>query len=1300
MTHDTAGARHAERARRNADQVSLTDHLLTQARDRLAGRDAAGEILLDHRPREQVVLGVLTPQPRPVVDLAPAAPSGGAPHEPGVPVDRLPASELGLTALIAPHADQVVLNVRATYALYLQHTPSFEQQAERSGLPSPSDDPSAADDGDAANDTEDQSAAEGRDAVEQLIEHAIEDSHASPRDSTLIAPSPPTSDDLAGLPPELAAAVVAAVAGVQPDAATTLVQPRGPGGRDQLRTVYRRYDITVEHVMPINVPLDARPHTVSERQTYGAAQTTAVGAAQDPPPGTPGGLFVAMAGNSATRIPRQVVLDGPDTYATHLREQRRPEWITPLPQVAFQVSVQRTPDGPLRLALTLVNETPEPDRDRGFTPELSLYDAGFSIEVTQAEIVPSEYRVVERDYRKQPLVWAHGRFCCLDEEAFLRSGRLTTTTLPLYRQHVYESRPELQPTFTDLAISPVATLEPILQHMQHFEAQWEAYLSTNVSLSAIARAACTADQLSFSDEVRRFARGLDLIRTDLAHGGTGIGGAFVRANEAFALMNTEGGLDAPGPPTTASWRLFQIVYVVSNLASLSARETTGEEQAAWRQGRQGHGPDHPTHPSDLDELDVADVLWFPTGGGKSAALYGLVAVGMFFDRLRGKHAGVSSMIRFPLRMLSVQQLERVLRLVVACETVRHCHGDPGDAFRLGYWVGKNNTPNKLTDPVDERWRDLASMSRHDAQWRRDNAVVPTCPFCANSGVELSPDPDAVLLRHRCPSCHKDLPVDISDDEVFRHLPAIVISTVDKIASLAFNAHASHLTHGPTHRCPDHGFVTYPQGREARCLARQHCTRQRREWTPVTIKDPAPALVIQDELHLLSEELGTLAAHYETLWQHLCIVGSGLPSKVLAATATISDYANQVTQLYALNPRRFPTDGWTDGASFYAQRHDDLVRRVFVGALPTQMDTLDVSLAAGEIIRAEVTRLAELDPAEVVNMLGLTATTPEQLADLLFRYELQGYYCNRKTDADRVHASNERQARLHHPGFVSVRLNGQSKLAEISDTIRRVERETLATPADERLAAIAGTSLISHGVDLERLNLLFVLGMPSTVAYYVQASSRAGRTDVGIVFTALGRHHVRDRSVFHFFQPQHEHVEVLVEPVALNRFSTHGPRKTVSGLLAALLMHQWGRDPGQLGPAGNGPQDFTRADELRRLLARMRANAAAGTGPDPVQLAQTAVKAAYGLSAPVLDPHISDRFAADVEQLVTARIGDIEAATESLLSRSLRPRPPTSLRDVDISADFGATSWPARRRFEFLGGSGDMNDELAIAHEGD
>ena len=158
----------------------------------------------------------------------------------------------------------------------------------------------------------------------------------------------------------------------------------------------------------------------------------------------------------------------------------------------------------------------------------------------------------------------------------------------------------------------------------------------------------------------------------------------------------------------------------------------------------------------------------------------------------------------------------------------------------------------------------------------------------------------------------------------------------------------------------------------------------------------------------------------------------------------------------------------------------------------------------------------------------------------------------------------RAGRDGQPPFESVRLNGQTPLAEISDVIRRVDRETLTGTPQDRLASISGTSLISHGIDLERLNVLFVLGMPSTIAYYVQATSRAGRTGVGIVFTGLSRYFARDRSVFHFFDAQHSYVNVLVEPVALNRFSTHGPRKTASGLIT------------QPSPARSSPSRASRA----------------------------------------------------------------------------------------------------------------------------
>jgi hypothetical protein len=1271
----------SRRLARNTDEAALAGHLIGTARDHLAGRDAAGQQLVDVRPSERIVLGVLPPQPRPPQTQAPIASS--VPHEPGVPLDHLPASEIGLTALIDPQAVTATLRVRAQFALYLQHAPTHAQQAEHSGIES-----DAAENYPPIDDelSDDERPPNARAAVN--LPNASPGSNPDP-----VSPADPSEGDLEGLPPEAADAVRLAVQGARNPAAP---QTGGGGRGDFLRPVYRRYDIKVTHDLVIAIPTDARPHDVGEQRAYDEAIRRVIATGNPQQTGQhAGAILIPMRGTSAMRVPRTAVQAGVSEFESYLRDNARTDWETPVPTIAFRATVQRTPEDQIRLALTLINESPQPQSDRGFFPEIGAYDAGFSVSVDGATVVPSEYRLVERDYRTQPLIHAHGRFCCLDEDAFAATGDLATTTLPIHRQMVYESKPELQPMFTELAADPIPLLERIEQHMNAYAQAWDVYLGA-ATFGPVARRACEGDRAAFADELRRFRRGLQLIREDLTGPVNGLGVAFLRANEAFALMNTQGGLDNPQGTTATSWRLFQIVYVVANLAALAAREAPPDDRAAWVAHRRA-GTGSGCLPGDLDELAIADVLWFPTGGGKSAALYGIVAVGMFFDRLRGKHGGVSSLIRFPLRMLSVQQLERVLRLVVACEMTRTHHDDPGESFRLGYWVGRTNTPNRITDPSDERWHDIAWMSRQNADWKRENTVLPTCPYCGRSDVSLDPNVDSVTLAHRCLACGKELPVDVTDDEVFRNLPSVLVGTVDKIASLAFNAHASHLSHGPAFRCPDHGFVTYPQGPTRRCLARGACSRVPAEWEAVAIKDPAPALVIQDELHLLSEELGTFAAHYETLWQHLCTVGSGLPSKVLAATATISDYQNQVAQLYALTPRRFPTDGWIEGDSFYATRHDDLIQRIFVGALPTQMDVVQFAIAAGEAIRYELGRLTRLPSEVAASEAGLVATPPDDVAQLLFQYELQCFYCNRKTHADRVHARAERTGHGTDPRFQSVRLNGQTRVAEISEVIRRVEREDLAVSSDERLGSISGTSLISHGVDLSRLNVLFVLGMPSTVAYYVQATSRAGRSGVGIVFSSLARHYVRDRSVFHFFDAQHRYVNVLVEPVALNRFSTHGPRKTASGILAALLIQQWGRDTELLSGIGmSAPADLSRADTVRQLLVRMRSQFESGSAEDPATKAQHDARTAFGLDALVLDPHVGQMFAESVDRQITTLLASVEAAHETLLTRSLRPRPPTSLRDVDASAEFGTSNYAARRRFEFLDGTVYDDDETDYA----
>jgi hypothetical protein len=1186
-----------------------------------------------------------------------------------VPVDQLPASEFGVTCLVQSEDERLTVDVKVRLALYLQHYPTYQEQLEHAAL-------LASEEAALAEDVRASMAGTGDDAVKEASESGEQPAGRDEQGMRIEEGSPAIVGNVA------ADHAVGVSPGDPVKRSTTKRRKREAS--DPIQLVYQRYDVVAALKLTIPVPKSSIPMTVDDQGALHSATMQALesqaGAGATSGMRVAGGQYRRLT-SASQRIPREAMTD-PDAFDAWLAANGEPNWKAPTAKPRLTATAHRDRTGQVRLALTLSNAAARASRDRGFLPEVSIYDAGFDATVSGGRLVNMGYRIVDTDYRITPEVYAHGRFCCLDEDASdPAAGRLVTTAFPVFRQAVYESRPDLEPTFVDLARDPVPVLRRIAERMQDFLNRWDSFLDSRPPLSLEALTRCRADRDTFDDERRRFIAGVDLIDADLSSPNPGgLGVAFCWMNQAMRRMDAPGGIYTPtGPPTVRKWRLFQIVFIVVHLAALAAREPSGKHLR--------------------DELNHADVLWFPTGGGKSAALYGITAVAMFFDRLRGKNFGTTSIIRFPLRMLSVQQLDRILRLIVCCELVRSAwhrqprHGsdsavwDLGEPFELGYFVGRNNTPNRLTDPADTKWRDITAMARHSNSWRRENVVLPTCPYCGGEHVTLRPDTDSVRLRHTCPVCLRDLPVSITDDEVYRYLPSILVATVDKLATVAFNPHFSHLTHGPAHRCPDHGFVTFQQGSrsELRCLARQYCGRGPREWTAVSAYDPAPALVIQDELHLLAEELGTFAAHYETLWQHLCRTGSGLASKVLGATATISDYANQVRQLYALRPRRFPSEGWVDGQSFYAQRHDDLTRRLFVGALPSLMDTTSFSLACGDAIRRELERLRGLDPGDVIAELGLTTVRPEEVDKWLFPYELQLYYVNRKTDADRVLTHASRVGERGDPApFLAQRLTGANRLAEISDVIRRVERETLNTPAGRRLAVIAGTSLVSHGVDLARLNIQFVLGMPSTLAYYVQATSRAGRTQVGLIFTALNRFHLRDRSVFHFFDPTHRHVNALVEPVALNRFSLHGPHKTTSGLLAALLLSGVGRSTDALGSYGPAPVDFGKAARAEEWLV--------GVGQQGADRLRESVYDAFGLRSAVLDPVVAGNFRQRVDHELDALLPSL-SGTEPQLQRRLRPRPATSFRDIDSPADFSANGPIAARMFTMLGGGEYSDDDL-------
>ena len=1202
-----------DRAARATDQETVARHLVNAVRAHFAGETDELAHIVRREPNEIVVLGVLDPREPPL----PAPVHPDLPDEPGVPVDVLPPSELGVTVWVdtPDHADRVCFDVDIAFAAYVPVYPTWAEQHEwLTG--------GRADDDDDVIRTDDDDLTVGDDDVAGTADDVKE-------------PDAPAADDISAGPD--AAEIGGAADG-----------DHGGGGSGHSGTAARRSvrfapaftRVDVTSTARVEIPLAAA--TIVADTTAQAALNAAVAQVTR--------IANPLRGRSRTGVTRGAFDAGEAAYEAEITE-RRTDTPPPLPTVEFLASSTPDPRGGWRINLTLANTAVvAARRDK---PGQTVYNARFAARLDGGRYRNFGYRLADRDWRTEPQVYAHGRFCVGEVDG----NEVRTNTWPIYRDRVFESRTELQPAFSDLIDDPIGTLEVIADRMDAFASDWRSYAAAS-GLAAERRSRCVADLRTFEDEAARFRHGITLLRNDAR-----LLAAFIATNRSFLTLNSPNALNpgtdvARGEPKITSWRLFQIVFIVLGLPAVAATEDRSDELLA--------------------ELDTADVLWFPTGGGKSEAFLGLVAVALFYDRLRGKAAGMSALIRFPLRMLSVQQLDRVLRLITACEHTRLAHHPVGDPFELGYFVGRANTPNTLTRGGDDRWGDIKRMAGWSEEHRRKNVVITTCPYCSSTDIEIVADEKTVRLDHRCLACQQRVPVVISDDEVYRTLPAVVVATVDKLAAIAFQPHLSHFSHGPAYRCPKHGYVTFalgPSG-QRRCLARQFCDVKPSDWDAVAVRDPAPTLIIQDELHLLAEELGTLAAHYETLFAHLCRAGSGRPPKVIAATATISDYENQVRQLYALKPRRFPTEGYREGETFYAARLA-LPRRLFVGALPSRLDTAQFAIAAAKTWRAELDALRALPPLDCISTLGLTAHDAAEIDALLFRYELHLVYANRKNDAERSHEQLRRAGLAGPSRYEAEILTGDTPLADISAAIRRVEAETPATNPDPatRLAAIAGTSLVSHGVDLARLNVLHVAGMPPTNAYYVQATARAGRTDVGVVFTAFSRSFARDRAAFHFFEPQHAYSAQLVEAVSLNRFAVNAPKKTATGMLSALILNRIARDPSLNPPVDNEIPNMLFAGTFQKWLSGQHA----AIDADLIEEVLTA----YGLRAHVLDPVVAGYFGDAVRRRLTDELSQLRAGTALTIQKCFLNKPPTSFRDIDEPVEFGAYAYFSGKDFKTL-----------------
>jgi helicase-like protein len=626
--------------------------------------------------------------------------------------------------------------------------------------------------------------------------------------------------------------------------------------------------------------------------------------------------------------------------------------------------------------------------------------------------------------------------------------------------------------------------------------------------------------------------------------------AFQTANRAIATAIRQrschgkpDGKPSEMPPPT--WRPFQLAFLLTNIAGV----VDGE------------------HP----DRKVVDLLFFPTGGGKTEAYLGLAAFTMVLRRLRDPSihsSGLSVIMRYTLRLLTLDQLGRAATLICALELERQ-NDVPRLGiwpFEIGLWVGQTATPNMMGRKGDKnrysaRARTIAFLNDD----RRKPSPIPleTCPWCGSKfqkdSFTLLPDADEPTdLRVMCVSRRCDfharrqdrgLPILAVDDPIYRRLPAFIIATVDKFANLPWVGETAGLF-GRVQRHDEAGF--YGPSRPGVGQALEH------QLAP-------PDLIIQDELHLISGPLGTMVGLYETAIDALCanpVGGEGVRPKIVASTATVRRAERQIRALFGRDKVDiFPPPGPDRRDSFFAKTvtPDERNPRTYVG-VAAQGRNLKVVLLR--------TYLALLSAAQKIWDEEGGARNPNNPADPYMT--LLGYFNSlRELGGSRRIVEDEVRSRLVDYGrrrrrrgldqelfadrkkFAEPReLTSRVSTNEVADTKRRLD---LTFDEKERIDVALATNMISVGLDITRLGLMVVLGQPKTAAEYIQATSRVGRDDnrPGLVVSLLNVHRPRDRSHYERFTAWHESFYRAVEATSVTPFSPRAIDRGIAGITVAL-----------------------------------------------------------------------------------------------------------------------------------------------------
>ncbi len=1005
------------------------------------------------------------------------------------------------------------------------------------------------------------------------------------------------------------------------------------GGRSPLVEIWERVELATVSTNPIQASIRLADISAVDRSLR-VSLASAVISRTVPVPSHGLGLY---RGATELYLTAAEFVDEP-SYSAFVRNAmstRQPLSAGWEPAIDVRVLPAPTEPGRVYVLLRLINATSRGTRSSGAFTDPRLYAASLRIVVPEGAQRDTEFRVLPSSYRYDRRVASVGINC---QPIVTRDGGnlvMRSETVPVQEsprivpRSIEGAEPKFDP-LSDAALC-VPLLRAIAAGMREYDGTaWERKVAELTDPGE--RTEAVEDRELFRGEIGRFEAGIDLLES-VPNGAT---------SRAFRLMNTTmKRLGASRRRTYDQWHLFQIVYIVSMLPKLI--EEGGQQ------------------PRELS------LLWFPAGGGKTEAFLGLILWHAFFDRLSGKRFGTTALLRYPLRLLTYQQLQRLSRALGAANAVRRENSIEGEEFSLGYLVGESTTPNQISNDLHARL-DSGGIPQ---DWQR----IFECPTCGGRTISLRYNPPMRLIEHfcnnrACSSRGARLPVYIVDHDVYRFVPTVIVSTVDKLAGLGQNRRFAQILGRIAFRCSEHG-AAFGGSNDTLCAASREAKMGR---APVcgthTIENGpfprlAPGLHIQDELHLLRESLATFDSHYET--GAMAVQRSIDPDagewSLIGATATIEGHREQASHLYLAVSQRFPAPGPEAFDSFYYHRDGSMIGRIYLGVLgvgrthtPSVARAIYILHTLIEGLRRD--RVTALDA--VTRRFGIAGASDSEVAALAFLYEVVLTYVLTRKGGDQVGEAIDSRVRAEVERIADAPLriksfHGSVDMPEMISAMEEIESATDSSPLGERIRSVVATNIISHGVDIDRFNVMVFAGMPKHASEYIQASARVGRQWPAIALLVATPQAERDRSVLHRFAKFHQYVDRLVEPVPINRWLEQALQLTIPGLIVAYLQ---GVVPSKIG------KELYMVGHIQDRFGM----------PGMNMLDESAVVEWVQGALSANDSSAPEGFAEAVRTLTTRLYGKVTGATDDMRNEPLNIflLAMQSLRDVDEPAWINAT----------------------------